>query len=97
MASASPFSILPNNPDNPQRARLHPHESFSAARELEARLKVSVRGEVRFDDGSRALYATDASNYRQVPIGLVLPRDTEDVIATMAACREFGADRKSVV
>ncbi|MGD0797978.1 MAG: FAD-binding and (Fe-S)-binding domain-containing protein [Acidobacteriaceae bacterium] len=88
MASASPFSILP---DNPERARLHPHESFSAARELEARLKVSVRGEVRFDDGSRALYATDASNYRQVPIGLVLPRDTEDVIATMAACREFGA------
>jgi FAD/FMN-containing dehydrogenase/Fe-S oxidoreductase len=88
MPSASPFSILP---DNPERAHLHPHESFSAARELEARLKATVRGEVRFDEASRALYATDASNYRQVPIGLVLPQDTEDVIATIAACREFGA------
>jgi len=91
MASASLFSILPNNPDNPQRARLHPHESFSATRQLEARLKATIRGEVRFDDASRALYATDASNYRQVPIGLVLPLDTADVIATIAACREFGA------
>jgi FAD/FMN-containing dehydrogenase/Fe-S oxidoreductase len=88
MASASPFSILQ---DGSQRAHRHPHESFSAARQLEARLKATVRGEVRFDDASRALYATDASNYRQVPIGLVLPRDSADVIATIAACREFGA------
>jgi len=88
MASASPFSILQ---DNPARAHRHPHESFSAARELEARLKSTVRGDVRFDDAPRALYATDASNYRQVPIGVVLPRDTEDAIATIAACREFGA------
>ena len=35
----------------------------------------ACRGEVRFDAGSRALYATDASNYRQVPIGVVVPRD----------------------
>ena len=54
-------------------------------------LKRAVRGEVRFDDGSRALYATDASNYRQVPIGVVLPRDADDVIATVALAREFGA------
>src|SRR5580692_2617064 len=50
-----------------------------------------VRGEVRFDNGTRALYATDGSNYRQVPIGVVLPHDNEDVIATVALCREFGA------
>ena len=50
-----------------------------------------MRGEVRFDRGSRALYATDASNYRQVPIGLVVPRDANDVIAAMAACRKYGA------
>jgi FAD/FMN-containing dehydrogenase/Fe-S oxidoreductase len=50
-----------------------------------------VRGEVRFDPGSRALYATDGSNYRQVPIGVVLPRDNDDVAATVALCREFGA------
>ena len=66
-------------------------EGFEADGSLEQRLKGSVRGEVRFDAGSRALYATDASNYRQVPIGLVVPRDVEDVEATMAACREFGA------
>jgi FAD/FMN-containing dehydrogenase/Fe-S oxidoreductase len=50
-----------------------------------------VRGDVRFDDGSRALYATDGSNYRQVPIGVVLPRDSDDVIATISLAREYGA------
>jgi FAD/FMN-containing dehydrogenase/Fe-S oxidoreductase len=54
-------------------------------------LRQTVRGEVRFDAGSRALYATDASNYRQVPLGVVLPLDAEDVIATHAACHKFGA------
>ena len=39
----------------------------------------------------RALYATDGSNYRQVPIGVVLPRDIDDVLATISLCREFGA------
>ena len=71
--------------------RPHPHESFSDSRRLESLLKQTVRGEVRFDDGSRALYATDASNYRQVPIGLVIPRDASDVEATVAACRAVGA------
>jgi FAD/FMN-containing dehydrogenase/Fe-S oxidoreductase len=69
----------------------HPHEGFSTSEELEQKLRSIVRGEVRFDAGSRALYATDASNYRQVPIGLVIPRDVDDVVATIAACREFGA------
>ena len=46
---------------------------------------------MRFDRGSRALYATDASNYRQVPIGLVVPQDESDLIAAVAACRKFGA------
>ncbi|MGC1781008.1 MAG: FAD-binding and (Fe-S)-binding domain-containing protein [Acidobacteriaceae bacterium] len=69
----------------------HPHEEFSAQRELEAYLRKSVRGEVRFDSGGRALYSTDASHYRQVPIGVVLPRDTADVEAAVAACRKFGA------
>jgi FAD/FMN-containing dehydrogenase/Fe-S oxidoreductase len=68
-----------------------PADTFSAAVELEAELKRCVRGEVRFDRGSRALYATDASNYRQIPIGLVIPRDDEDVMAAVAACRKFGA------
>jgi FAD/FMN-containing dehydrogenase/Fe-S oxidoreductase len=68
-----------------------PVDSFPQAWELERALTESVRGEVRFDRGSRALYATDASNYRQVPIGLVVPRDTNDVVAAVAACRRWGA------
>ncbi len=68
-----------------------PVDSFSQAAELENELKRAVKGEVRFDRGSRALYAADGSNYRQIPIGLVVPRDEEDVIATVAACRKFGA------
>src|SRR5216683_5676782 len=68
-----------------------PVDSFSRAAELESELKRVVKGEVRFDRGSRALYAADGSNYRQIPIGLVVPRDDEDVIATVAACRKYGA------
>src|SRR5881398_1279512 len=58
---------------------------------LASELRREVRGEVRFDDGSRALYATDASNYRQVPIGVVMPHDASDVIATVALARKHGA------
>jgi len=61
------------------------------AEALAAELRRRVRGEVRFDDGSRALYATDGSNYRQVPIGVVLPRDIDDIIATVATARRYGA------
>jgi FAD/FMN-containing dehydrogenase/Fe-S oxidoreductase len=58
---------------------------------LASALRHQLRGDVRFDDGSRALYATDGSNYRQVPIGIVLPRNADDVIATISLAREFGA------
>ena len=61
------------------------------ARALAAALAKAVRGEVRFDAGSRALYASDSSNYRQVPIGVVVPRDRDDVLETLALCRRFGA------
>lgn len=46
---------------------------------------------MRFGDGDRALYSTDNSNYRQIPIGVVIPRDRSDMISTVAACRQFGA------
>ena len=69
----------------------HARERFAASDELERKLKETVRGEVRFDAGSRALYATDSSNYRQIPIGLVIPADEADVEATLAACRAVGA------
>src|SRR6478609_7982190 len=58
---------------------------------LENALWQTVTGEVRFDAGSKALYATDGSNYRQVPIGVVIPKTKQDVIETVAACRKFGA------
>ena len=54
---------------------------------LERELQAAVEGEVRFDTGSRALYARDASNYGQMPIGVVLPRTATDAESTMAACR----------
>src|SRR5512141_1721693 len=60
-------------------------------RALEADLRSAVRGEARFGDGDRALYAADASNYRQVPIGVVLPLDAEDSVAAVAVCRRHGA------
>ena len=58
---------------------------------LKRRLEQTVSGEVRFDAASKALYATDASNFRQVPIGVVIPRTVDDVVATHRACHEFGA------
>ena len=60
-------------------------------RGLERDLHAAIRGEVRFDEGSRALYTSDASNYRQVPIGVVLPCDDGDVVETMAICQHYGA------
>ena len=65
--------------------------AFGNMSQLEVELKRSIEGEVRFDNGSRALYATDASNYRQVPIGVVIPRTIEDVIATVRLCYQYGA------
>ncbi len=72
----------------PETSARHSHLDAAA---LESALRRHLRGEVRFDNGSRALYATDGSNYRQVPIGVVLPKDTDDVIAAISVCREQGA------
>ena len=60
-------------------------------RRLEQALRKQVSGEVRFDAGARAAYSHDASNYRQVPLGLVLPRSVDDVVAALGVCREHGA------
>ncbi|HVS99848.1 MAG TPA: FAD-linked oxidase C-terminal domain-containing protein [Solirubrobacterales bacterium] len=71
-------------PATPRRAGLDPQA-------LALELSREVRGEVRFSPGSRALYANDASVYRQVPIGVVVPRRAEDVVATVEICRRHGA------
>ena len=62
-----------------------------AIQRLGAALGNSLAGEVRFDNGARAAYASDASNYRQVPLGVVSPRSVDDVVAAMRLCREHGA------
>ena len=60
-------------------------------RALERALRERAGGEVRFDAGSRGAYSTDASNYRQVPIGVMVPRTVDDAVAAIAVCREHGA------
>ncbi|MGH7996775.1 MAG: FAD-binding oxidoreductase, partial [Opitutaceae bacterium] len=63
----------------------------SAARSLERDLKAALDGEVRFDKGTRALYATDGSNYRQAPIGVVIPRHIQDAETAIALARKHRA------
>ena len=76
---------------HPIPPRPQPSYSETQARELEAELKRSIQGEVRFDNGSRALYSTDSSNYRQYPIGVVIPKHADDVVETLAIARRYGA------
>jgi len=59
-------------------------------RELRVGLEKAVRGEVAFDATARALTTMDASNYRRVPLGVVSPRDADDVAAALAVCRAHG-------
>jgi FAD/FMN-containing dehydrogenase/Fe-S oxidoreductase len=58
---------------------------------LRSALEQRVDGEVRFDAGTRAAYSTDGSNFRQVPIGVVVPRTVEAAVEAVAVCREHGA------
>ncbi len=66
-------------------------DSVGLSEALRAQVRGGLIGDVRFDSSSRALYATDGSNYRQVPIGVVLPRDADDVLGAISVCRDFGA------
>lgn len=84
----SAFRILDSK--GSRRAEQIPIDNVDV-RGLEAELKSYVEGEVRFDAGSRAAYSTDSSNYRQVPIGVVVPRSVEDVAQAVRISREFGA------
>jgi FAD/FMN-containing dehydrogenase len=61
------------------------------ARALEDELKAGISGEVRFDAGSKAAYSTDSGNYRQIPIGVVLPRTERDIEEVIAICRRYKA------
>ncbi len=57
--------------------------------DLEASLKNKLNGEVRFDKISKTLYSTDASNYRIEPIGVVIPKNVEDVAKTLEIASQY--------
>jgi len=61
-----------------------------ATEALESALRHRLGNAVRFDTGHRAMYASDASNYRQEPIGVVVPRSVEDFKVAVAICQEHG-------
>ncbi len=62
-----------------------PYRASAAALEaLAADLRTSTQAEVRFDAASKALYASDASNYRQIPLGVAVPRSVDDLAAVLA-------------
>ncbi|MDK9497723.1 FAD-binding and (Fe-S)-binding domain-containing protein [Streptomyces katrae] len=58
--------------------------------ELQRTLRAELRGEVDFGAAARALATMDASNYRRVPVGVVAPRDAEDVAAALRICADAG-------
>ncbi len=87
MATPKLSPILPKPPSGKHPGADTPSDATSLEHDLAKR----VAGEVRFDATSKALYATDASNYRQVPIGVVIPKTVEDVVETIAVCRDYGA------
>ncbi|MGH3745615.1 MAG: FAD-binding and (Fe-S)-binding domain-containing protein, partial [Mycobacteriales bacterium] len=75
----------------PSPVVLRPQDVDVDVRALRRALEARVDGEVRFDPGSRGAYSTDASNYRQVPLGVVVPRTVEAGVAAVAVCRALGA------
>jgi len=79
------------------KARTRPVAELSLdAGRLADDLRSAIDGEVRFSNGDRALYAASGSNYRQLPIGVVVPRTVEDVVAAIEVCRGHGAPVLSV-
>jgi FAD/FMN-containing dehydrogenase/Fe-S oxidoreductase len=82
--STSPFVLLPSS-----HARAN--DTFREAEQLEQQLRAKIRGEIRFDAASKALYATDGSNYRHIPIGVVIPLDEADVITAVQICHAANA------
>jgi len=60
-------------------------------RSLEHELRRSTEAEVQFTDGYRAMYSTGGSNYRMLPIGVVIPRSVDDVVEAVRVCREHAA------
>src|ERR1043165_8158002 len=58
---------------------------------LERRLKAEAAGEILFDRFARGRYATDASSYQMMPLGVVVPRTVEEMMRALAIARSEGA------
>ncbi|MDQ6654220.1 MAG: FAD-binding oxidoreductase [Verrucomicrobiota bacterium] len=86
MTTAAPSQIPASS-----KGQKNPPKFTGDAAGLAEELRGKIRGEVRFDDGSRALYATDGSNYRETPIGVIVPRDVEDITNTILTAKRYGA------
>jgi FAD/FMN-containing dehydrogenase len=82
----STFSI-----EQPPASNVRPVKMASLERSrLATRLRRVLKGEVLFDAGSRGRYSTDASIYQVMPVGVVVPADEEDVLATLDLANEMG-------
>src|SRR5690348_8336213 len=79
--------MIKNDIVSPDTLTAGPSHAADHAADLANALRKRIEGEVRFDAGSRALYATDLSIYRQPPIGVVVPKSIEDVIVAVEECR----------
>ncbi len=86
----SATQTIPARPDTRFVAGMAPLDKVNVAG-LESQLRRHVSGEVRFDTATKAMYANDASNFRQVPIGVVVPKTLDDVVQTMRACHSYHA------
>ena len=90
MTNSAPGRTIPAK-NQPKRAGgMHGVRTIDVAG-LERELRAAVSGEVGFDAGWLGMYANDASNYRQVPIGVVVPKTLDDVVATHRVCARFRA------
>ena len=84
-----PVRLSPASPGPPRRTRVRHRSGLRPGDPaLAARLRREIEGEVRFDPADRGRYSTDASIYQIEPIGVVAPRNAEDVARTIAICRE---------
>ncbi|MGE5289839.1 MAG: FAD-binding and (Fe-S)-binding domain-containing protein [Micromonosporaceae bacterium] len=81
---------IPARTDLRFRGGMHGQATIDVAG-LERGLRQALQGEVRFDAASKGMYASDASNFRQVPIGVVVPKTLDDIVATHQVCARFGA------
>ncbi|MFN7944447.1 MAG: FAD-binding and (Fe-S)-binding domain-containing protein [Blastocatellia bacterium] len=81
---------LPPSPEQSQQATGITETLMIDAESLERDLRAVVRGEVRFSAADRGMYSADASNYRMIPLGVVLPLDAEDAVNAVAVARRYG-------